>query len=55
MINWLADDLMELRGATLDPITEPDVETAWSAEIERRLVEIADVRSELFGECGWSK
>ena len=44
----------------MDPITEPDVEGAWSAEIERRLAEIDagtvelipwdDVRSELFGE-----
>jgi hypothetical protein len=28
MINWLADDLMKKRGATLDPITEPVIETA---------------------------
>ena len=44
----------------MDPISEPDVEAAWSAEIERRLVEIDastvelirwdDVRAELFGE-----
>ena len=44
----------------MDPITEPDVEAAWSAEIERRLAEIDagtvelipwdDVRSELFGD-----
>jgi len=44
----------------LDPISEPDIEAAWSAEIERRLVEIdagtvelipSDyVRAELFGE-----
>lgn len=44
----------------MDPISEPDVEAAWSAEIERRLVEIdsgtvelipwEDVRSELLGE-----
>ena len=44
----------------MDPITEPNVEAAWSAEIERRLVEIEagtvelipwdDVRLELFGE-----
>jgi len=44
----------------MDPISEPDVEAAWSTEIERRLVEIDagtvelipwdDVRSELFGE-----
>lgn len=50
-------------GTTLDPISEPDVESAWSAEIERRLVEIDagtvelilwdDVRSELFGESEW--
>ena len=49
--------------ATLDRISEPDVEAAWSAEIERRLVEIEvgaaelipwdDVRSELFGEFEW--
>ena len=45
---------------TLDPVSEPDIEAAWSAEIERRLSEIDagiveliswdDVRSELFGE-----
>ena len=44
----------------MDPITEPDVEAAWSAEIERRLFEIDagtvdlipwdEVRSDLFGE-----
>jgi hypothetical protein len=44
----------------MDPITEPDVEAAWSAEIKRRLAEIdagtvelipwEDVRAELFGE-----
>ena len=44
----------------LDPISEPDVEAAWSAEIERRLVEIDagtvelipwdDVRAVLFAE-----
>ena len=48
---------------TLDPVSEPDVEAAWSAEIKRRLVEIdagtvelipwEDVRSELFGESEW--
>ena len=63
MINWLADDLMEQRGETLDPITEPDVEAGWSNEIQRRLVEIDagtvelipwdDVHSELFGESEW--
>jgi putative addiction module component (TIGR02574 family) len=51
---------MKSSRATLDLISEPDVEAAWSAEIERRLVEIdadaveliswEDVRSELFGE-----
>ena len=45
---------------TLDPISEPDVEEAWSQEIDRRLEEIEagtveliaweDVRAELFGE-----
>jgi putative addiction module component len=40
MINWHAEDLMKYPGATVDPISEPDVEAAWSAEIERRLVEI---------------
>jgi hypothetical protein len=45
---------------TLGPIPKPGVEAAWSAEIERRLVEIDtgtvelipwdDVRLELFGE-----
>lgn len=44
----------------MDPRSEPDVEAAWYAEIERRLVEIDagtveliswdDVHSELFGE-----
>lgn len=43
---------------TLDPISEPDVEGAWSEEIKRRLAEIdagkvelipwEDVRAELF-------
>ena len=47
----------------MDPISEPDIEAAWSAEIERRLVEIDpgevelipgdDVRLELFGESEW--
>ena len=51
---------MKHPGATVDPISEPDVDAAWSAEIERRLVEIDagtvelipwdDVRLELFGE-----
>jgi putative addiction module component len=60
MINWHAEDLMKYRGATVDPISEPDIEAAWSAEIERRLVEIDAgmvelilwdyVRSELFCE-----
>ena len=63
MINWHAEDLMKYPGAIVDPISEPDVEAAWSAEIERRLVEIDackvelipwdDVRSELFGESEW--
>ena len=45
---------------TLEPVSEPDVEAAWSEEIERRLAEIdaatvelipwEDVRAELFGE-----
>ncbi len=47
-------------GRISDPILEPDVEAAWSAEIRRRLVEFDagtvelipwdDVRAELFGE-----
>ena len=47
----------------MDPISKPDVEAAWSAEIERRIVEIDagevelipwnDVRLELFGESEW--
>ncbi len=63
MINWRADDLINLHGATLEPISEPDILAAWSAEIERRLVEIEtgtvelipwdDVRLELFGESEW--
>jgi len=45
---------------TLDPVSEPDVEAAWSEEIARRVAEIdagsveliawEDVRAELFGE-----
>jgi putative addiction module component (TIGR02574 family) len=45
---------------SLDPVCDPDVEAAWSAEIERRLAEIEagtvklipweGVRAELFGE-----
>ena len=63
MINLHAEALMKSPGATVDPISEPDVEAAWSAEIERRLVEIdtgtvelmawEDVRLELFGESEW--
>jgi putative addiction module component (TIGR02574 family) len=51
---------MKPAGATLDLISEPDIEEAWSVEIERRLVEIdagsvelipwEDVRAELFAE-----
>ena len=47
----------------MDPISEPDVEAVWSAEIQRRLVEIDGgtvelipwdyVRLELFGESEW--
>ena len=47
----------------MEPVSEPDVEAAWSAEIARRLVEIdagtveliswEDVRLELFGEFEW--
>ena len=63
MINWHAEAVMKSPGATVDLILERDVEAVWSAEIERRLVEIDagtvelipwdDVRSELFGECEW--
>ena len=63
MLNWHAEDLMKYPGATVDPISEPDVEAAWSAEIERRLIEIDAgmvelipwdyVRSELFAESDW--
>jgi putative addiction module component (TIGR02574 family) len=45
---------------TLDPVSEPDVEAAWSEEIKQRLAEIdagtvelipwETVRAELFGE-----
>src|ERR1700716_2935440 len=45
---------------TLDPVSEPDVEAAWSEEIKRRLTEIdagtvelipwEGVRAELFGQ-----
>ena len=54
---------MNSREQTLDPVSEPDVEAAWSADIERRLIEIDAgmvelipcdyVRSELFGELEW--
>ena len=47
----------------MDLISEPELEAAWSVEIERRLMEIdagelelipwEDVRSELFGESEW--
>ena len=47
----------------MDPKSEPDIEAAWSAAIERPLVEIdagtvelilwEDVCSELFGESVW--
>jgi putative addiction module component (TIGR02574 family) len=49
---------MKIAWSNLDPISEPDIEAAWSAEIERRLIEIdagtveliawEDVRLELF-------
>jgi len=45
---------------TLDPVSEPDVEAAWSEEIERRLAEVdagtveliswEEVRAELFAQ-----
>ena len=48
---------------TLDPVSEPDVEAAWSEEIARRVAEIDAgsvelipwevVRAELFGESEW--
>ncbi|HKY44379.1 MAG TPA: addiction module protein [Pyrinomonadaceae bacterium] len=47
---------------TLDPVSEPDVEAAWSEEIERRitaidagtvqLIPLEDVRAEFFGQSG---
>lgn len=47
----------------MDPISEQDIEAAWSAEIERRLIEIDagtvelitwdDIRLELFYESEW--
>ena len=40
MINCHAEDLMKYLGATVDPTSEPDVEAACPAEIERRLIEI---------------
>lgn len=49
---------------TLDPISEPDVEAAWSEEIKRRVAEIEagtveltpweEVRAELFGQSNES-
>jgi hypothetical protein len=60
MINWHPEDLMKYPGATVDPISEPDVEAAWSTEIQRRLTEIdagaveliawEDVKADLFGD-----
>ena len=54
---------LELQPSAFGQICEADVEAAWSAEIERRLVEIDagtvelipwdDVRLELFGESEW--
>ena len=54
---------MKQPSASSDPMLDTDIEAAWSAEIERRLVEIDagtvelipwdDVRSELFGEPEW--
>jgi hypothetical protein len=51
---------MKYPGATVDPISEPDVEAAWSTEIQRRLTEIdagaveliawEDVKADLFGD-----
>jgi putative addiction module component (TIGR02574 family) len=51
---------LQLQPSAFGQICEADIEAAWSAEIERRLVEIDastmelipwdDVRSELFGE-----
>jgi hypothetical protein len=35
----VADDFIKSPGVTLDPVSEPDIEAAWSAEIERRLIE----------------
>jgi hypothetical protein len=59
----VADDFIKSPGVTLDPVSEPDIEAAWSAEIERRLIEIDagtvelipwdDVRLELFVESEW--
>jgi putative addiction module component (TIGR02574 family) len=49
---------------TLDPVSEPDVEAAWSEEIRRRVAEIdagtvelipwEEVRAELFGQSNES-
>jgi hypothetical protein len=60
MIDWHAGAVMISAGATVDPISEPDLEAVWSAEIERCLVEIDagtvelipwdDVRLELCGD-----
>lgn len=65
MIDWHAEAVMKSPGTTVDPISEPDVEAVWSAEIERRLIEIdagtveliawEDVRAELFGESEWGE
>ena len=54
---------MKRPAATSDVTSEPDLEAAWSAEIERRLLEIDagtveliswdEVRSELFDESEW--
>lgn len=60
MLNWRAADSMN---SGEQQWIEPDVEAAWFAEIERRLVDVDsgtvelipwdDVRSELFGESEW--
>ncbi len=54
---------MKLASSNIGSISELDIEAAWSAEIERRLIEIDagtvdlipgdDVRLELFVESEW--
>jgi len=59
----VASDLIKIARSNIGSNIEPDIEAAWSEEIERRLIEIDagtvelipwdDVRLELFVESEW--